>query len=595
MSFYVNLVLVTLLFFCCFLYITINSTGGDIKAKYSALLIIELLIGSGLFYMIYSTNLGKVRFLLLFVEFMSLIYISIKMFSKNIVITNRHVFFLIIFFILIRLIPILYLGSSWHVDEWDHLGRGYLLSKNVPLSKIVGNDYYKLPVVPVLVSNVILMTNIGAELSGIILEQVFRSVFIIFFYLCGIKLIKNKKAIILSLLITQYTPRLLHSQEVTPFGFSLILAPIILFLLLKYVFTQSNYYSVNKMGLLLIIILWTVLVLSHPSFIIGLIFYTSLFYIFTIVTKIRIDGTNHVRGALIFGRKINVVLRLLSVQTLIYWTFVGIISKFLLSKGGQFYSDISLGIQLKTTETSMYIPLTSASNPIYTIGWAFIVSLSTSYFIYLIMFKRANIFVYNHLLFLSYYLPGIMLLSLSFLGLLFDPSSNLDRYLGSPAYFLISVSTLFSLSYIIKNNTKKTVYLFVFILCLYFVTGITQPNIAIDLHSEIYEPRSYESMSFSNSFLFNAPDKLNLIFSKDFSLPIDQSLFNIKTSLQPYDLSFKVIRYNLQLIDQGLVPMDNYEYYFFVNLQYYPNFMKIAHNGANILLSQGGMIVCFPK
>jgi hypothetical protein len=477
-------------------------------------------------------------------------------------------------------------GIVWGEDERPNLVGALQIGATGSYNSLVGG-FYQVPVISQLIYTFSSLTSLSPGASLTVLSSLFMALFQGIVYLVTRYLTRDLRVIFAIQVITIFVPRLDLVQTVIPEPYSLILGALSLFLILK-VINQETLSPIRDF--LLALALYAGVVVSHPSGAVLVLTFSALAVIVysqrIVITRAgyRLDAVLKSKGY----SSPKLVLMVTAVLALAYWVSIPQVEHVLTGQLNVLVSALFTATKGAKPSGVSYTPLYTQSGLQYTLPWAIPVSISAAYYLVRIARRGKESWSARDLMGLVCFMGGALLVVGSFVLLIGSPTSNADRYLGSPGYILLLFSLVAPLAFVSSKGHKAPLLALLVLLILVIAIGPSIPDIAPDAHGTIFEPPTLSSIQFYGSSLPAYPSGAVIASEKNFQPPATLQAQQESGGIVPYSTSYKPTRDLLGGISEGTSSIASHpNVYFVVDSTYLPGFLLNGGNVSDIYLSSG--------
>jgi hypothetical protein len=482
-------------------------------------------------------------------------------------------------------------GVAWDLDE-----RGYLLNALQIGATGSYNSavrlYYQIPSIAELLYMLSSVTSLPLSVTLTMVSSVFIVLFQAMVYLVTRYITRDLRVAFVVQLFTLFVPRIDLVQSVIPETYSLVLATLSVFLIMKIISHDS---PSPLRDFVVAMLLYGGVVITHPS---GALLVLT-FAILTVIVYSQSLSISRVgyRVEVSSARKRYPLSRILLVITLVvavaYWLSIPQVTSALTTNLASFVTAFSTAVSRAKPVGTSYVPLYTESGLQYTLPWGIPVAISAAYYMFRVIRRKSESWSMRDLIGAVCFIGGALLIVGSLFILIGTPSSNADRYLGSPGYILLLFSLVAPISRAFSAKGSRVLLVAILVLLLSMIAiGPSVPDISPDSHSAIFEPPTSSSIQFFGSSLSAYPPGSTVASEKNFQPPNTLQTIQESSNVLSFSASYKVTRDLLGGISAGTVDIGSYpKIYFVVTSTYLPGFLQNAENMSNVYLSSGNYFV----
>jgi len=468
-------------------------------------------------------------------------------------------------------------GVVWGVDEWWNMSNA-LRIEYLGLISPAETGYYIIPVVSQVLSFTSTITSLPMMAVSALLSVLFSAVFLLSIYIVSVVLTGNRRIGLILTLVASYTPRLV--LNVQPLYMSIVLASVMLILFVKNLQKAS---LPKRMFFITSLVLWPAIVFSHPSGVLFFLFFLGLTFFFNYKLQdfLRIKSTrNH-------SARPRDMFFLFSSSAIAYWIFPDQILRLLQTQISNILRSLQLNVSL---QESYYQPLYSQIGVQFAVLWAIPLALAVGYYSNMLFFRRYALRSAANSLGLGCFVGGTLLLMISFLAIVNSSSLNTDRYLGTPAYFLLIISLVPAIG-LALSRSRITSGILLTTLVISISIGTTLPDISPDLHRSVFEPPTRRSIEWSEMVFELLPDEAVIAKTKNFREPLSYRSYEEQSFLR-FDPSYKIVRATLNEIESNEQKISDFpDVLFVIDSSSRPLFLKQVEERVNILVDGGEYLI----
>jgi hypothetical protein len=477
-------------------------------------------------------------------------------------------------------------GVVWGEDERPNLVGALQIGASGNYNSLVGG-FYQVPVISQLIYTLSAFTSLSPSVSLTVLSSLFIALFQGVVYLVTRYFTRDLRVIFAIQVIAIFVPRLDLVQTVIPEPYSLILGALSLFLILKVI----NHDTLSPIrDFLLAMVLYVGVIISHPSGAV-LVLTFAILAVFIYSQRIAITRAGYRLDAELTSKSYSsprLVLMVAAVLAFAYWVSIPQVEHVLTGQLNVLVSALSAATSGARPTGVSYTPLYTQSGLQYTLPWAIPVSVSAAYYLVRVARRGKGSWSTSDLMGFVCFLGGALLVVGSFVLLIGSPTSNADRYLGSPGYILLLFSLVAPLAFVSSKGRKAPLLALLVLLILVIAIGPSIPDIAPDAHGTIFEPPTISSIQFYGSSLPSYPSGAVIASEKNFQPPATLQAQQESGGTLPYSISYKPTRDLLGGISAGTSSILSHpNVYFVVDSTYLPGFLLNSGNVSDIYLSSG--------
>jgi hypothetical protein len=482
-------------------------------------------------------------------------------------------------------------GVVWGLDERGFLLNALQIGSTGSYNSIV-SGFYQVPTIPQLLYTLSSITSLSLGVTLMVVSSVFIVLFQSIVYLITRYLTRDLRVAFVIQVFTLFVPRLDLVQSVIPETYSLILAALSILLIAKVV----SHDSLSPIrDFVVAMVLYGAVVVTHPS---GAILVLTFMILTAVVYSQRLSisraGYRLEVSSAPSGYSLSVVLlAMTAVIAAAYWISIPGVEQVITKQLSGFLAAFSTVTSRAKPVGVSYTPLYTESGLQYTLPWAFPVAISAAYYLVMVIRRRSESWSRRDLIGAICFIGGALLIVGSLFLLIGSPTSNADRYLGSPGYLLVLVSLVAPVTFLFsRRGPKILVVAFLVLLLTMIAVGPSVPDISPDSHAAIFEPPTTSSVQFYGSTLAAYPPLSTVASEKNFQPPITLQALHEADGIVLYSVSYKNTRDLLGGISAGTIDIKSFpNVYFIVDSSYLPGFLHNGGSLSDIYMSSGNYFV----
>jgi hypothetical protein len=482
-------------------------------------------------------------------------------------------------------------GVVWQQDERGYLLNALQIGSTGSYNSIL-SGYFQVPAVPELLYMLSSITSLPLGVTLTIVSSIFMMLFQATVFLATGYVTRNLKVAFMIQVFILFVPRLTLVQTVIPETYSLILAALSIFIIMKVVSKDSL--SPTR-DFVVAMLLYGGAVLGHPS---GAVLVLTFMVLTVLVysqklTISRVGYRLEVSSASKGYPLSRILLLITTVAAAAYWISIPQVTGELTANLSTFLTAFSVTVSRAKPTGVSYTPLYTESGLQYTLPWGLPVALSAAYYISKAIRKKSEDWSQRDLMGAVCFVGGALLIVGSLVFLIGTPSSGADRYLGSPGYILVLFSLAAPFTSLFADRQSKLLPIaFLVLLLTMIAVGPSVPDITPDSHAAIFEPPTMSSIQFYSSALSAFPPNSVVAAEKNFVPPITMSALTESNLTIEYSSSYKNTRDLLGAIAAGTDSVNLHPgTLFVVDDSLLPGFLRNSANTSNIYMSSVDFVV----